>query len=287
MLITLVYNPGAGAGAHSLEQLSEELRRTGARVREVNRQESGWEDRLRERADVVAAAGGDGTAVAVARVLLGSATPILLFPLGTANNAARSFGVPLDVDLIPESWQQWKPRPWHPLRVRSGGEDHLAFEGVGLGTLPAVMCAVSERKSVEDSLELSRRLLRTTLRERSPVLVEVDTPGGSWSCEALLLEALAIGSVGPALPLHPRPALDQESVHLILAEEKDRHPLLEWLRDPRLERNPLQSRVERRATLHATAPMPLHIDDRVERAFEGELEISRHPQAVSILSPLL
>jgi diacylglycerol kinase (ATP) len=47
--------------------------------------------------DVVVAAGGDGTVHAVATGLLGSAVPLGIIPLGTANNLAFSLHIPADI----------------------------------------------------------------------------------------------------------------------------------------------------------------------------------------------
>jgi diacylglycerol kinase family enzyme len=52
--------------------------------------------RAAEGCDIVAAMGGDGTVNAVASVLAGTSTPLLVLPAGTLNHFARDLGVPLD-----------------------------------------------------------------------------------------------------------------------------------------------------------------------------------------------
>ena len=47
---------------------------------------------LKQSADLVLAAGGDGTVGKVARELIDTGVPLAVLPLGTANNLARSLG---------------------------------------------------------------------------------------------------------------------------------------------------------------------------------------------------
>ncbi|HET9378671.1 MAG TPA: diacylglycerol kinase family protein [Chthoniobacterales bacterium] len=51
---------------------------------------------LREGVDLIAVAGGDGTVREVASTLVGTAVPLLVIPLGTFNNFARSLALPAD-----------------------------------------------------------------------------------------------------------------------------------------------------------------------------------------------
>jgi diacylglycerol kinase family enzyme len=53
--------------------------------------------RLRESADVVVAAGGDGTVSGTAAGLAGSKTPLGILPLGTLNHFAKDLGIPMDL----------------------------------------------------------------------------------------------------------------------------------------------------------------------------------------------
>ena len=52
-------------------------------------------DAVSAGADLVVAAGGDGTVAACAEALTGTNVPLAIVPLGTANLAARSLGVPM------------------------------------------------------------------------------------------------------------------------------------------------------------------------------------------------
>ena len=83
--VTLVQNPSAGAGAAAQRRLLEALQDTGHQVSAVE-PDKGLGKNLSQRADVVIAAGGDGTVLGVARRLVHSKVPLVILPLGTANN---------------------------------------------------------------------------------------------------------------------------------------------------------------------------------------------------------
>ena len=98
----LVTSPAAGS-AVGVEQLVERLEETAVSVAlhllvhdldHTQPQGTIWRD---QGYDLVIAAGGDGTVGAVATQLVGSDLPMAILPLGTANDVARSFYLPMDV----------------------------------------------------------------------------------------------------------------------------------------------------------------------------------------------
>jgi diacylglycerol kinase (ATP) len=100
--VALIQNPASGNG-DGLARLAvrNELIATGRLCRELvvgsNRSIAGQtSELLREGVDLIAVAGGDGTVREVASTLVGTTVPLLVVPLGTFNNFARSLTVPAD-----------------------------------------------------------------------------------------------------------------------------------------------------------------------------------------------
>jgi diacylglycerol kinase (ATP) len=103
--VFVILNPAAGT--YTADDVRRALERhfvIGETFCEIH--ETSRDDRLEELArearergfDMVVAAGGDGTISAVANGLVGSATPLGIIPLGTANVLARELGIPVDLE---------------------------------------------------------------------------------------------------------------------------------------------------------------------------------------------
>lgn len=100
--IVLLVNPVAGdrRGTRMAEAAARRLRHRGARV-EVVTGSSAVDCRsnaaiaLRRGSDVVAVVGGDGMVHLAAQLLAGTEVPLAVLPAGTANDFARTVGVPL------------------------------------------------------------------------------------------------------------------------------------------------------------------------------------------------
>ncbi|MBE3636837.1 NAD(+)/NADH kinase [Mangrovicoccus sp. HB182678] len=96
---------------------------------------------LEDGADTVVAAGGDGTAMAVAGALLGKSAAFAVLPLGTFNYFARGLGLPEDPA---EAARAVLDAPAHPIRV--GQVNGTVFlNNASLGIYPAVL---KQRESV-------------------------------------------------------------------------------------------------------------------------------------------
>ena len=92
-------------------------------------------DAMKDGADVIVAAGGDGTVSAVAAELAGTDTPLGVLPLGTLNHFARDAGIttnlPKAVDTIAGG---------HIGRVDMGRvNDHLFINNSSIGVYPDIV----------------------------------------------------------------------------------------------------------------------------------------------------
>ena len=98
----LVANPGARKGTEALPKGIEALRAAGFEVSEGKVGDPADIARVigdrRREAELVVVGGGDGTLSAALPGLVEAGLPVGILPLGTANNLARTLGIPTDVD---------------------------------------------------------------------------------------------------------------------------------------------------------------------------------------------
>lgn len=102
MVIKLIVNPAAGrVGKKAIARIREYLTEKGAAVDIFITSKRGdaalaAREALQSRADVVVAAGGDGTVSEVINGLAGSSVPLSVIPLGTVNVFALETGIPME-----------------------------------------------------------------------------------------------------------------------------------------------------------------------------------------------
>ncbi|WP_147078246.1 lipid kinase [Methylobacterium haplocladii] len=98
----MLVNPKARNGGVPLDAIREALRDGGIEPVEPQGADSGQADcsaviaRHARNADLIVLGGGDGTLNAAAPALVETGLPLGILPLGTANDLARSLGLPLD-----------------------------------------------------------------------------------------------------------------------------------------------------------------------------------------------
>jgi diacylglycerol kinase (ATP) len=105
--IQVVVNPGSGQPKPILHTLNQIFRPAGVEWDISITQESGDAERFAREAveaqvDVVAAFGGDGTVMEVARGVMGSQVPLAILPGGTANLLSVELGIPKDLTKAAE-----------------------------------------------------------------------------------------------------------------------------------------------------------------------------------------
>jgi len=236
MRVTLIHNPGAGGtGKEDGKRLTALLRETGHDVRYQSSKEKGWKKALKEPADVVAVAGGDGIVGRVAKKLAGTDTPLAPLPAGTANNIARTLGLAgRPYEELVRGWEEGRIVKMD-VGVASGpwGERKV-IEGVGAGLFAALMSRADRSKTLESlphadaKVTYTLQLLKELLEHAAPLAVEAEIDGVDVSGEYLLFEAMIIPFLGPNLFLAPDSRPGDGCFELVLAGENERPRLREY-----------------------------------------------------------
>lgn len=290
MRVTLIHNPKAGHGEHEADDLVKALEKEGYEPRYQSSKEKGWSRVLDKRADVFAVAGGDGTVGRVARRLAAreiTNIPLAVLPLGTANNIAESLGVRGSFDKLIAGWRDGKRIQVDVGEATAGKETKLFIESVGSGFFADMMArehesgAGEEDETPHDALKRARAVLRKTLAAAKPRAWHVRVDGQDVSGDYLLVEAMNMRRVGPALELAPDATFDDGLIEVafVCDDEVDRGNLDAHLREhPADEPAPPLLRIRRakEVVLDAGKHM-LHVDDKPwEDAGEVVLTVGKH-----------
>jgi diacylglycerol kinase (ATP) len=269
--VTLIHNPKAGAGSASAESLVKLLQGAGHKVRYQSAKADAWDEALAAPADLIAAAGGDGTVSRVARRMVGRGIPVAPLPLGTANNIARTLGV-ADVSLeeIVRGWRNPR-RIKLDVGVAEGPWGKRQFlEGVGVGLFATLLAhGKSKKKAAKsgraaDRVTRALRVLSQRIKTCEAIALKASLDGRDISGSYLLLEALNILYVGPNLFLAPESKPGDGTFDVVLAGEAERDRLVEYLskwQDNRERLAVLPSHRGKRLKLEWTG-FQVHIDDK-------------------------
>lgn len=269
----------------------------GHEVRHQSPKEHGWKKALKEDADLVVVAGGDGTVARVTRRMVGRGVPMALLPSGTANNIARTLGqLERPFEELVRGWENAR-RVNLDVGVASGpwGERYFV-EGLGVGLFAALLARSelvrpkSSKRPVEDALRRLQHQAATC--ETIEVAARLD--GEDISGRYVMLEALNLRYVGPNLYLAPesRPGDGQLDVVLVTEAERARlvHYLQQW-QENRERLSLLPTRTGRRLQFEWTG-VELHIDDKLRpkkrakpREMAGLVEARIGGETVEFLVP--
>ena len=255
MRVLLIHNPDAGRGEHEADELLEALRRRGDEVTLVTT------DFTIGDAELLVAAGGDGTVASVVRTMAraDAETALLILPVGTANNIARSLGIEkpqLDLDAVRKNWMA------KAIDV-AVVDDEIVVEAAGCGVIAGFMRAEPsvDRDGVKrEAKSLAERVAESPLFDYRITLNDAEIAG-----EALFIEAMVIRQLGPNIVAAPDADPSDGLLDVVVAGEESREPLLKYLRTGGKRHLP---KLETIRTEHVTiaCDAPWHLDDRaVER----------------------
>jgi diacylglycerol kinase family enzyme len=226
--IALFHNEDAGDGT-SVDEIRTLLERHSHHLVQVVDKEWSADQILEKSADLVVAAGGDGTVATAARVLAGRTIPLAILPLGTANNIARSLCCEGPMETLIEGWHDTQPQPLDLGTARGGWGERVFFESVGAGLIPAGIAAAQARHSATSKPEDAVRIFRDVLAGLEAQRWTITIDGISTSGAFLLMEVLNMPSIGPNLVLSPEADPSDGYFSVVIATERHRQLLDEYL----------------------------------------------------------
>lgn len=291
----VIYNPTSGIRKqrHKLEQLQTALAGAGFTPRPYSTTCEQDLDAILENVDgVIVAAGGDGTIRAVAGRVLERRIPLVIVPMGTANNIARTLGIGRlkAADLaglaVPEK------RTFDVGRVHAPWGEDFFLEGAGYGFFADLLSTYDPGQG-KNPLRGLATLVGTARRfESYPCRMTFD--GEEVTGDFALVEVMNTRVVGPRLPLAPDADPCDGLLDAALVRQKDIDSLLPVLLrgvSGRLDRLPYVDYRQVRSIEMAWSGFPLHVDAEVRPsagwtspAF-GEVRIEVLPQALEVWLP--
>jgi diacylglycerol kinase (ATP) len=302
MRILLIFNPGAGPQDEPSEAtLLQLIRDAGHDVSLCAHDDHDGIAGCSDGHDLVAIAGGDGTAGRLARRLHGAAVPVTFIPTGTANNIARSLALAhrTPAELI-AGWAEAEVRRLD-LGVIEGPMGARTFiEGVGAGLFTRTMLEIDAFKYLadlstpEEKIAEALAILTDRLRTFRTRPMNMRLDGEDISGEYLMVEAMNIQFVGPNLYVAPVSDPDDGLLDIVLVGEQQRRDLLAYLASWR-RGDLLAPRLPTRRGKHLQIEWlgsTLHIDDEPwppegegEYAVPSTIDIRVHEHALQVLVP--
>jgi diacylglycerol kinase family enzyme len=288
MRVSLFHNQKAGDST-SLSWIRELIETSGHELVRVFDREAAFGELVDQRTELVAAAGGDGTVAAAARLLAGHKIPLAILPLGTANNIAKA--------LLGEATSEQLVSRWntgHRRRIDLGvahhhrGE-HRFVEAVGVGLVPASIVSTRFEPLDGDDVisNISSALERylDVLSSLEPRRWTLRLDGEETTGDFIAVEVLNTRSVGPNLVLSEDADPYDGYFSVVTAAEEQRNELRRYLED-RLEGRDASLALPVRRAQHVDiiGRGDTHIDDEVVRsAIPGTVSIRIEAAAVDVL----
>jgi diacylglycerol kinase family enzyme len=183
-IVTVLWNPAAGSASPRLEAHVVALfRAAGCDARIVllqkGRDPAETARAASARAEIVVAAGGDGTVSRVAAGLIGTSAVLGVLPIGTLNHFAKDLHIPLDIDTAVATIVAR-----HVGHVDIGQvNDHLFVNNSSIGIYPSIVDVREElrRRGHRKWPAIALATLRVLRRYRGRrVTIEVDGRRSVW-----------------------------------------------------------------------------------------------------------
>lgn len=270
----ILHNPNAGNQEKSKKELLELMKMNGFDCGYSSTKKVGWK-KMKNNTDFLVVAGGDGTIRQVALKLIEKKSdrqnlPIMLLPLGTANNVAKSLGIEGHVEEIMRNIDVDQIKPYDIGRVKGLKDEMIFLESFGFGIFPLLMKKMKDVPEREDStpeenlktaLETLHGIVLNSVAQ--PYTIKVD--GVTYTDNFLLVELMNTPSIGPNLNISPTSDPGDGELELILVTEAQREEFARYVsyKIGGIEKEFLARTVKVKRISIIGGPGPVHVDDEL------------------------
>jgi diacylglycerol kinase family enzyme len=285
----LCHNPNAGTAGGDKDSILAALKLAGYEASYASVKDDDFKKQLERSADLIVAAGGDGTIAHVLTNLPDRSVPVAILPLGTANNFARSLGIGGTPQELVETWKLDRHCPVNVVSVTGNWGTTLFLEAYGVGAFPAFLEDVSKRKKPKgaDNLLKGREALQDALKDAKPIDVIMKIDGKTFERSLLGVEVCNIAFTGPGLPIASSADLGDDKLDVVFFETDERKNLIKWIDAPQEDKPPVTQRKCSKIDITWTNA-PARVDDEYFEASDKEqtVEIVCEETPVHILMPV-
>lgn len=298
--VSLLHNPKAGDQDHVKAELIKRIESQGLTCHYASLKEKGWK-RFASETVLVVIAGGDGSVREVlkellTRSILDKPLTVALIPSGTANNIAKTLGVPFDLDAFERNIQRWTPKQLDVGLIGKLGKVRFFIEGLGFGLIPTLMEKMKtvdfdSAHTAEDELELALEKLLEIVETCPATRAKVTIDGQVYEDDYLLVEVLNIKSIGPNLVLASSADPTDGNFEVALLKRSNRKMFSTYLRRLRQQLPqmagsvPWQTITATREVIIDSDSQTIHVDDElVTLKKRKKIEITIRAGIVDILT---
>lgn len=271
----ILHNPDAGKQEHTKKKLVSLVKSNGFDCGYSSTKDLNWK-KMKSRIDFLVIAGGDGTVRKIVVDLLRKKKslkklPILLLPLGTANNIAKSLGIEGHIDDIIKHIGKRKLKKFDVGIVSGRKKEMMFLESFGFGIFPELMKRMHEISEREDAtpeenlksaLEELHKIVMNYSAKPYTVIID-DVPNTD---HYILIEVMNISSIGPNLNISPNADPGDGEFELIMIPESQRQEFADYISNKMkgIEKDFSPVVIKGKKISIATPAGYMHIDDELK-----------------------